>query len=195
MRIAVRSPPVVAFNRGLEYRDAMKSAKSQGLGIAATAVILALLITAAPFLQSAQVAAFCLPAAKATSFVLGGDIAPAESGGYTVFTVRGPIQVTTACSAFRFFSITLAILSGMAIQRKRYKLLPVALITAYGVTLVANVARIVSARYARIIADAMLPPEMLRAVHMGTGLVCFLLFLLITYTVAERMMRHEEAPA
>lgn len=167
------------------------------VGMTLTACLLAMLVAVEPALPALQREAFCRPCAWAASLVLGGRCVRAEDGnGYVVQSPRGPVLVSVACSAFRFFSVTVAVLAGLAVYRKRSRLLPALVLGAYAVTLAANTTRIVCARYARLAAVAWLPPEMFEAVHMGTGMLCFVMFLIAAYAAAERMMpRGSQAPA
>lgn len=128
---------------------------------------------------------FCMPSARLCSLFLGGDCIPTVNG-YLLTNELLSIHITKACSGASFFILLCALISGMVIKSIRMNnivklgwILPL----AYIVTLLANSSRIlggwITGRWAR----AFLPEHLWGGVHLGTGVVIFLMFLIFTYTL------------
>lgn len=126
--------------------------------------------------------AFVMPTAHLAGGFLGVDCVPTSDGGL-LMTPGAPVHVTLACSAARFFVLLLALLAGQALARfpTRVASLAAAILSAYGVAIVANVARVILAWWAGNWAERVLPPHFAAAVHMGTGIFVFLVFLVGTW--------------
>jgi exosortase K len=127
------------------------------------------------------------PSAQICSIFLGSDcIATPE--GYMLTNEMLPVHVTKACSAASFFMLLLVLISGAVIkslQIKEFLKITWIIPLAYIITISANAARIVggwiTGRWARMV----LPENFWAGIHLGTGVVVFLTFLIATYLLLK----------
>lgn len=160
-------------------------------GALVTAALLAAALPASSRLDTLRREAFCRPAAMLAAAVLGERSAEfADSSGFAIPVRPLPILVVPECSAIRFFCIASALLVGLCVQCGRPRLIPAIIAVAYGLTLVANTARIVCGWQAQCIAARFLPARDLASVHMGVGAACFIVFLILAYSLIERSLSH-----
>ena len=138
---------------------------------------------------SAQRLLFCLPAGKAAALLLGSP-GGATAEGFRVFAAPA-VHVTLACSGLNYFFIVTAALVYAAVQQRRFRFLAAAVPAAYLLTLLANTARIVCGWHTRVLAQTLLPERWYGLVHMGTGIVCFLMTLLIAFIFIQRSWSHD----
>jgi exosortase K len=124
--------------------------------------------------------------------LLGSPLAE-TSRGFRIEADPCPIVVAVECSGARYFCVLLALLAGLAIRRRRWRVLPVLVPIAYGVTLAANSARIACGWYVRRAAAEMFPPQTMPAVHVATGSLCFVAFLVLVYTAIDGRLAHDAA--
>jgi exosortase K len=126
---------------------------------------------------------FCLPSAQICSLFLGADCITTDNGYMLTNSVLA-VHVTKVCSAAGFFILLLALMIGVVIKSARLNqflkivwILPV----AYIITILANSARILGGWITGKWARSVLPEKFWPAVHLGTGIVVFLTFLVVTY--------------
>jgi exosortase/archaeosortase family protein len=124
---------------------------------------------------------FCQPPAVMCSFFLGCPCVSA-CDGYVIEDAVLPVRVTLKCSAVNFF-ILLSAISAATVVRflsdvpRLFLVLPF----AYAVTILANFTRIISGRFTGLAARMMLPENLWPAVHLGTGVAVFIIFLFAAY--------------
>ncbi|MHC4085159.1 MAG: hypothetical protein ACYSWZ_02610 [Planctomycetota bacterium] len=94
------------------------------------------------------------------------------------------VHVTKVCSAAGFFILVAALMVGGAIKSTRLRqlmkigwILPL----AYIITILANSARILGGWVTGKWARRLMPENFWPGVHLGTGIVVFLTFLIVTY--------------
>lgn len=124
-----------------------------------------------------------LPSAQLCSIFLGSPCITTPEG-YILDTATLPIHVTQACSAANFFLLTFILVTGAVIQSFRIKeLLKILWIlpASYIVTILANSARIIAGWIMGQWARAVLAERFWASVHLGTGVVVFLTFLIVIY--------------
>ncbi len=144
-------------------------------------VILLICLLFADSFKGFQRAFFCQPAAFVCSLFLNCPYT-ATSEGYMLETGELPVHITLQCSAVKFFILTFA-LSAAAIMRslRDARGLLWVLPFAYGVTISANCARIITGRFTGMLARAFLPQNFWPSVHLYTGVVVFMIFLFTAY--------------
>ena len=158
-------------------------------GFFVTAILILLFAPLISVLPSVRLWLFCMPASYAASIFLGLQCMPAGEG-YVLLHDSLPVYVTLACSASHYFVLVCALICGMLYDtdsktslRSLLWIVPM----CYGVTLLANVARIVLCWYAGILARRYLAEGYWPSVHMGVGVLVFLSFLIVTYILIGRL--------
>lgn len=128
---------------------------------------------------------FCMPSAQLCSLFLGSDCIT-TSEGYLLTNDLLAIHVTKVCSGASFFILLCALMIGLTVQSiglKNLIRLSWILPLAYVVTILANSSRIlggwITGRWAR----AFLPEPWWGGIHLGTGVVIFLTFLIAIYSI------------
>ena len=128
-----------------------------------------------------------LPSSLICSMFLGSDcVATAE--GYMLTNEMLPVHVTEVCSGASFFILLLVLISGAVIESCRFKeLLKIVWIVplAYAITVFANSARIIGGWVTGKWARMALPEDLWAGIHLGTGVVIFLTFLIATYLLLK----------
>lgn len=127
------------------------------------------------------------PSAQLCSLFLGSDcIATPE--GYLLTAAVLPVHVTKACSAASFFILLLVTMAMAVVPSRRGKdLLKLVWVVplAYGITLMANTARIIGGWLTGRWARSALPENLWAGVHLGTGVVVFLTVLIAVYLLLK----------
>jgi len=128
--------------------------------------------------------AFVMPTAWIASWFMSADCVSTPQGCLLI-TPIAPVHVTLACSAARFFVLLTSLLVGQIMVSRRPKIpgLAIAILTAYMVAIAANSARVVFAWFASQWAERVLPSHFTAAVHMGAGIMVFLVFLVATWVL------------
>lgn len=126
--------------------------------------------------------AFVMPTAWIASWFMAADCIPTAQGCLLV-TPLAPVHVTLACSAARFFVLLTSLLAGQILAARRAKAsgLVLALLTAYSAAIAANATRVVCAWFAGRWTEHSLPTHFAAAVHLGAGIMVFLVFLILTW--------------
>ena len=135
---------------------------------------------------------FCLPASHLAAAFMHVPCLP-HDGGYRLVHDALSVHVTLACSAAGFFVLSTALLFGLSCAPgRRLSLRPLLWIVplCYGVTLTANMTRIVLGWYAGLWARAHLRENFWGGVHTGVGVLVFLVFLIGVYALARLNDRH-----
>jgi len=167
----------------------MKSSTWRGL--LTTGVLLLILTLILPRFEVLQIRFFCAPAAFLTSIFLGAPLRVIETG-YAIHMSK-PIEVTTACSAINFFSLTLAVFAGLAVgSRWSFRSLLCLLPAAYLLTLLANTSRIVSTWYTDTLAALWFPDSLHKGIHALAGAVIFMTALSFGYYILWRLFNEHE---
>ena len=129
----------------------------------------------------------CLPSAQISSLFLGSNCT-ATAEGYLLTNPILTVHVTKVCSAMSFFILLSTLAAGAVIRSLRPKeflnliwIIPL----AYVITILANAARIIAGWVTGRWARAVLPENFWPGVHLGTGVVVFLTFLIITYLLLK----------
>ena len=127
------------------------------------------------------------PSAQLCSLFFGSDcIATPE--GYLLTNAALPVHVTKACSAASFFILLLVMMAMAVMPSCRGKdLLKLVWVVplAYGITLMANTARIIGGWLTGRWARSTLPENLWAGVHLGTGVVVFLTVLIAVYLLLK----------
>jgi exosortase K len=150
-----------------------------------TALILILCLPFGEFFDEFWWFYFCMPSARFCSLFLGSDCIP-TANGYMLTNESLAIHITKACSGASFFILLCALIISVTIKSIRMNdvvklcwILPL----AYIVTLLANSSRILAGWITGRWARAFLPEDLWGGVHLGTGVVIFLTFLICTYSL------------
>ena len=162
-------------------RDIFQTQRKRGIFL--TALILLVFLPLANICEGFWRLFFCLPSAQICSLFLGADCITTENG-YMLANRMLAIHVTNVCSAANFFILLSALMAGLVIKSARFReLLKIVWILplAYVVTIFANSSRIVGAWVTGRWARRILPENFWPGVHLGTGIVVFLTFLILTY--------------
>lgn len=165
-------------------------------GLLVTASLLPLLVVLLESMPSVQIGVFCAPAARVTAAFIG---APVETipDGFRIPTAL-PIDVSAACSGIRFFSLTAAVLAGLAVEQRRGWRFALAVpVLAYLGTLGANASRILCTWYADALFAPHLPLKFQAGAHGLIGALVFTTILALLYATLWRT-HHEhrnETPA
>jgi exosortase K len=159
------------------------SRKEQSRSILLTTIILLALLPLTTTFEQFWRFFFCLPPARICSLFLAVDCINTTEG-YMLANEILPIHVTKACSAANFFILSIALISGTVIKSVRIKefkkglwILPF----AYLVTISANTSRIIAGWITGRWARMLLPENFWPGIHLATGIVVFLTFLIATY--------------
>lgn len=133
--------------------------------------------------------AFVIPTAWIASWFMSATCILTPQGCLLI-TPTSPVHVTLACSAANFFILLASLLAGqvLVLQRPRIVILALTFLTSYLVALAANSARVVFAWYAGQWTERFLPSHFAAAVHMGAGILVFLVFLIATWIVCMKMI-------
>jgi len=132
-----------------------------------------------------QIRLFCAPAAHLAALFLSAPVQFA-SNGYRI-DVAFPIEVTTDCSAIKFFSVALAVLAGLAVERRWSPIGYLALVPlAYTMTLLANTSRIVSTWYIDSLFAPLLHTTYQAGLHGAVGALIFMSTLVALYITLGR---------
>lgn len=133
------------------------------------------------------------PSAKITSLFLASNCTSTDSG-FILNNQKLPIYVTKACSAANFFIMILIFLSVAIIKSCRFKeiskiiwIIP----SAYFITISANVSRIIGCWFTGRLARYIFPENFWPAVHLGTGIIVFLTFLIAAYFLLKWSLRYD----
>ncbi|MBU4198359.1 MAG: archaeosortase/exosortase family protein [Verrucomicrobia bacterium] len=128
--------------------------------------------------------AFVMPTAWIASWFMSANCVPTPQGCLLI-TPIAPVHVTLACCAARFFVLLASMLVGQIVVSRRPKIpgLAIALLIAYMVAIAANSARVVFAWFAGRWAERILPSHFAAAVHMGAGIMVFLVFLVVPWVL------------
>jgi exosortase K len=148
-----------------------------------TALILLVFLPLAKVFEGFWRLFFCLPSAQMCSLFLGADCITTENG-YMLTNRILAVHVTKACSAAGFFILLSALMVGVVIKSARLsQLMKIVWILplAYIITILANSARILGGWVTGKWARRVLPENFWPGVHLGTGIVVFLTFLILTY--------------
>lgn len=138
-----------------------------------TAILLPVLVSLLTPQIALQLRLFCAPAAHLAALFLSAPV-QLSMAGYRI-DLALPIEVTSDCSAIKFFSVALAVLAGLAVERRWSRRAYLALIPlAYATTVFANASRIVSTWYI----DSLFAPLLHATYHAGLhGVVGALIFM------------------
>lgn len=136
--------------------------------------------------------AFVMPTAWIASWFMSADCVSSPQG-YLLITPIAPVHVTLACSAGRFFALLTSLLAGQILVSRRPKIsgLAIVLLVAYMVAIAANSARVVFAWFAGRWSGYVLPSSFAAAVHMGAGIIVFLVFLVVTWVLFMKIIDDE----
>lgn len=129
----------------------------------------------------------CLPSAGICSIFLDSTCTVTPEG-YLLNNPVLAVHVTRTCSAEGFLILLFSLISCAVIRSLRFKeLLKLTWIfpLAYGITILANSARIIAGWATGNLARAFLPEYSWSGIHLGTGIVIFLTFLIITYLLLK----------
>jgi exosortase K len=134
-----------------------------------------------------------LPSAKIASLFLASDLSAADRG-FVINNEKLPIYVTKACSAANFFILIVVFLGAAVIKSCKFEdfskiiwIIPL----AYCITVFANVSRIVGCWFTGRLARNIFPENFWPAVHLGTGVIIFLTFLIGTYLILKWRLLHD----
>lgn len=155
----------------------------QTRSIIVTMLLIVFLMPLANSFESFWRVSFCLPSATISSIFLGSTYSSTDQG-YMIANRILPIHVTKACSAANFFILLLSLIIGIlikSVRKNEFWKLFLAVILAYLITVIANSARIIAGWITGILAREFLPDKFWPAVHLGTGVFMFLIFLFLTY--------------
>ena len=127
----------------------------------------------------------CYPAAVVAGRFWG--LAPVLSGEAFVIALPSPAIMTTACSGARFLALTLALLAGLAVQH-RWSPMQCArgVLAAYGVTLTANVMRVISVWHVDRMMDLVGHRTLAAGAHAAAGFLVFCMAITLLYLVLDR---------
>lgn len=162
-----------------------------------TSFMIAALAVAAWFAGAEQFAPLRLlflskPSAVVSSVFLGFHCS-AIPGAFLLANDTLPIHVTDGCSAAGFFLLLVILLGGAVVTdftaRACLKALWV-IPASYAVAICANSSRIIAAWFTGKWARAALPESLWPAVHLCTGIIVFVTFLLATYLFIKRSAFH-----
>lgn len=152
-----------------------------------TVILLHLLAFAVPSLVAD---AFCKPAAFLAALYFN---APAvfDSQGAVIARSAGDIEIYSPCSGFQFFTLLVGLtafaLADQRVARRHPVFFSLTLPAAYLITLVVNAGRIVAVAGGVALLQGHLPPDVMDALHIGTGVAVFLPVLLVSYfALSER---------
>jgi exosortase/archaeosortase family protein len=174
---------LVGRNGAANMNDRRSSWLVQGLVV--TALVLPLLVAVLEPLTRLQIVLFCAPAAHLAAGFLGAPVTATIDG--FVIPTAWPIEVTTACSGIRFFSLTTAVLVGLAVeQRRRWRFWLSIPWLAYAGTVGANTSRILSTWYIDAWFAPHLPHSLQKGVHGLTGALVFTVVLAFLYAILWR---------
>jgi len=123
------------------------------------------------------------PAASLASIYLSCPLVT-TSFGFELKASPLPIHVTGECSAAGFFALIAALIFNVILAyagKPRLLSALLALSAAFTVTVIANSARIILAWHTGRLARLLLPDSFWPAVHLGTGVLVFVVFLVLTY--------------
>ncbi len=126
---------------------------------------------------------FSRPAGNMAGYFLDASVVPTPEA----ILLHHPaidVAVTEACSGFDFFTLIVALWAGWNFYRSGWsrKSLRFALIipfTAYGITFLGNVSRIVCAVQIRVVSLEIVPPSYQASIHQSIGVAVFLTVLII----------------
>jgi exosortase K len=138
----------------------------------------------------------CLPSAGICSVFLDSTCT-ATAEGYLLTNPVLTVHVTRACSAEGFLILLFSLISCAAIRSLRFtELLKLIWIfpLAYGITILANSARIIAGWATGRLARAFLPEHFWSGIHLGTGIVIFLTCLIITYLLLKWRLLNGHQP-
>ncbi len=167
----------------------MKKERWQGLLV--TAIMLPLLIIVLTRFVFMQTTFFCAPSAFLASVFFSAPLQTIDNGYRIALLI--PIEVTTACSAIKFFTLTFAVFCGFAVERRiswRHALF--LLPFAYLLTLGANSCRIICTWYSDSMAAYHLPKIMLSGIHALVGALVFMTALSAGYYYIWRLSYDSE---
>lgn len=132
---------------------------------------------------------FAYPAAFLASLFFGSTLLLTPEHKILIPLINQPIHVIGSCSAYEFFCL-LYVISAWRISVHVLKptvflllLVPV----AYALTILTNACRIICAYQVYGITKLLLPSHFQGAVHQGVGIILFLLVLITTYSLLERI--------
>jgi hypothetical protein len=155
------------------------------------AVLLGLTLSLTPVFPSFWRVFFCAPSAWLASAFFHAPWTPTEDG-YLIALPALAIRVTLACSGAQFFCLLWSLMwiatttaysrldfrPGLLVDLARCAAL------AYGLTILANAARILTGSWASLWARRVLPETFHSGVHLATGIVVFVCFLMAGYALA-----------
>lgn len=133
---------------------------------------------------------FAEPAGYVAALFLGAPV-DASSGTVQLLHPRIDIAITDACSGFDFFSLVLALWVGWMVycfqgSMRRYLWLFMVLPSAWLITLLGNVSRIVCATHARLLTPPSLSSSFDGIIHQSVGVVVFLSVLILFWKILTK---------
>lgn len=138
---------------------------------------------------------YAYPAAFLASLFLGSHPILTETGEILIPLAGHSINVIPACSAYGFFCLLYAMVVSHSFHRFNKKkavlfsILAVPII--FGITVLTNSSRIVSAYYVNEMGRILLPSNFQAALHQGVGIVLFLSVIMGMHLLLERIFHYE----
>lgn len=125
--------------------------------------------------------------------VIPVDLAPAQPP--LLLHASHSLRVVDGCSGADFFGLLTGLLVWGALAPRRWWLLALVLPLSYGLTVMANAARLVTVLLAEIHLATRMPDYLHGSLHAATGVLVFLPLMIGTYALWERMVRRDCQPA
>ncbi len=173
------------MNTGNAIDPTHNSQKRMMIGFLTTAISLPILLIALTPWTEFHIRMFCAPAAYMAAMFLSAPVQVMENG--YLIPLAFPIEVTTACSAIKFFCLSLAVFSGMAMEQRwslrwRIALIPV----VYGLSVLANASRIICTWYIYYLLAPHLPDIFKSGMHGLLGALIFMTTMTAVYAILWR---------
>lgn len=161
------------------------SNRRMGRGMITTAILLPLLVSLLTPQIALKLRLFCAPATHLAALFLSAPVQQ-TADGYRI-NLALPIEVTTDCSAIKFFSLALAVLVGLAVERRWSHRGYLALVPlTYAITLFANASRIISTWYIDSLFAPLLHTTYQAGLHGVVGALIFMSTLVALYITLGR---------
>lgn len=155
------------------------------LGNLVTGLVLLVGSLVLPRLEWLNMWGLCYPTAVVAGRFWGMEAS--LSGGAFIIQLPSPAIITAACSGARFLALTLALLTGLAVQRCwSLRRCALGVLAAYAVTITANVMRVISVWHVDRVMEYVGSHTLAAGAHAAAGFLVFCMAITMLYLALDR---------